>query len=361
MLRNAESSRVLNLSRIQQEYRDFEDYALYPLFENKALNRSIMIKQAVSPAEAYNFRKNGARATKLLFPLDRGDYSLGGLYLFVGQNNFSAELARHFSGEQRLSERDENVLVMLDQLPTLDPFLMYALLRSNDVHVSEIYFQITENDRRAIQSEMVSEFAPLVNLCFPNNRQESEKVRVFIDKILNFTEGEELSALRESFKLGRYEFSMAMFAWRALIYYKWRSRLLKSRLEELTAGLTRIRPTEGNPMGARMLELSRSKILRMATSSGDKVARMIARYDAVFAEFVTGAQVDKFRAFLKMAPAMFLSCGQSIAILEHIINFFDRKSKVLRQAQLSSYDFARVLADLEVELGLDFQVKLRIW
>lgn len=361
MLRNAESSRVLNLSRIHQDWGDVEDYAAHPLFENKALNRAIVIKQPVSPSDTYNFRKARPRATKLLFPLDRYDYSLGGLYLFVGQNNFSSELAKHFSGDYRLSDRDENVLQMLDELPTLDPFLLYALLKSKDVYVSEVYFQITENDRRQIQSEMAGEFRPLVSLCFPNMGHESEKIRIFIEKILNFSEGEELAALRQSFMLERQTFALAMFAWRGLIYYKWRSRTLKSKLDELTDSIGRIRPAESTQMGGRMLELSRTKILRMATGAGDKLARTIARYDAVFADFVQGQQVEKFRAFLKLAPAMFASCGQSIAILEHIINFFDRKSKVLRMGSVSSYDFAKVLADLEVELGLDFQVKLRIW
>lgn len=361
MLRNAESSRVLNLSRIHQDWGDMEDYTAHPLFENKALNRSIVVKQAVAPNDTYNFRKARARATKLLFPLDRCDYSLGGLYLFVGQNNFSIELAKHFSGEHRLSDRDENVLQMLDELPTFDPFLLYALLKSKDVHVSEIYFQITENDRRQIQSEMASEFRPLVSLCFPNMGHESEKIRIFIDKILNFSEGQELAALRKSFMLERQAFALAMFAWRGLIYYKWRSRALRSKLDELTASLGCIRPTESTQIGGRLLELSRTKILRIATGAGDKLARTIARYDAVFADFVQGQQVEKFRTFLKLAPAMFASCGQSIAILEHIINFFERKAKVLRPGALSSYDFARVLADLEVELGVDFQVKLRIW
>jgi hypothetical protein len=361
MLRNAESSRVLNLSRIHQDWSDVEEYASHPLFENKALNRAIVIKQPVSPSESYHFRKARARATKLLFPLDRHDYSLGGLYLFVGQNNFSVELAKHFSGAYRLSDRDETVLQMLDELPTLDPFLLYALLRSNDFYVSELYFQVTENDRQQIHSEMAGEFRPLVSLCFPGDGQESERIRIFIDKILNFSEGEELAALRESFMLDRQAFALAMFAWRGLIYYKWRSRTLRSKLDELTAGLTRIRPVETTQIGGRMLELSRTKILRMATGAGDKLARTINRYDGVFADFVQAQHVEKFRAFLKLAPAMFATCGQSIAILEHIINFFDRKAKVLRPGALSSYDFARVLADLEVELGLDFQVKLRIW
>src|ERR1700761_7118233 len=71
MLQNAESSRVLNLSRIFEEGRGYEDYADYPLFENRGLNRAIIIKQTVSPNDNFHFRKGKPRATKILFPLDR--------------------------------------------------------------------------------------------------------------------------------------------------------------------------------------------------------------------------------------------------------------------------------------------------
>ncbi len=363
MLQNAETSRVLNLSHIFEEWRGYEEYSDYPLFENKALNRSIVIKQPVPAGDTYHFRKGKTRATKILFPLDRHDYSLGGLYLFIGQKNFSNELAKHFSGEYRLSERDDRVLQMLDELPTLDPFLLYALLRSNDLSVSEVYFQLSENDRWQIQREMATEFAPLVSLCFPGGTgAEGERIRIFIDKILNFSEGEELAALRESFKLNRYDFAMAMFAWRGLIYYKWRSRLLSANLDELTKRLTRTRLIDqGGQLSGRLLELSRTKILRLATGAGEKVARTIGRYDSVFANFVQEQQVEKFRQFLTVAPGMFMSCGQSIAIMEHIMNFFDRRAGLMRDGQMTSFNFARILSDLEAELGLDFQVKLRIW
>lgn len=362
MLQNAESSRVLNLSRIYQEWRVYEEYSDYPLFENKALNRAIIIKQPVPPDDRY-FRKNGGRATKILFPLDRHDYSLGGLYLFVGQKNFSNELARHFSSEHLLSERDDRVLRMLDDLPTLDPFLLYALLKSNELLVSEVYFQLTEADRVQIEREMAAEFAPLVSLCFPNSDgQEGEKIRIFIEKILNFSEGEELAALRESFKLPRHEFAMAMFAWRGLIYYKWRSRMLRASMDELTRKLSRTRVIDqGGQLSGKMLELSRTKILRLASGASEKVSKTIERYDSVFETFIHGQQVEKFRAFLTAAPSMFMSCGQSVAIMEHIMNFFDRKSGRFQNGALTSFEFAKILGDLEVELGIDFQVKLHIW
>jgi hypothetical protein len=363
MLQNAESSRVLNLSRIYQDWRAYEEYSDYPLFENRALNRAIIIKQPVPPNDRYQLRKKGGRATKVLFPLDRHDYSLGGLYLFVGQKNFSNELARHFSSDYRLSERDDRVLQMLDDLPTLDPFLLYALLKSNELLVSEVYFQLTEADRAQIEREMAAEFAPLVSLCFPNSDgSEGEKIRIFIEKILNFSEGEELAALRESFKLPRHEFAMAMFAWRGLIYYKWRSRMLRAGVNELARKLSRTRVLDqGGQLSGKMLELSRTKILRLAAGAADKVTKTIERYDSVFENFVHAQKVERFRQFLTAAPGMFMSCGQSIAIMDHIMNFFERKAGRFQNGTLNSFEFAKILADLETELGIDFQVKLHIW
>ena len=361
MLCKAESSRVLNLSRIWEIWKDCDPYFEFPLFENRSLNRAVIVKQAVSPSENFHMRSGKTRATKLLFPLDRADYSLGGLYVFVGQRNFVSELSHHCAGGQPLSERDERVLHMLDELPTLDPFLLYALLKSSDIHVSEVYFQLSESDKVEIQREMVGEFTPLVTLCFPNRGADDGKIQAFIEKILNFAEGAELKALRESFKLGPEEFAMAMFAWRGIIYYKWRSRYLRGKLDEVIQRLSRIRISEQSGVSARLLQLSRTKIIRMANEAGDMVQKTVNRYDGVFENFVQGGQVERFRQFLKAAPSLFMNCGQSIAIMEHIMNFFDRKAASGKTSALDSSNFAKTLAELEVELGLDFRVKLRIW
>jgi hypothetical protein len=319
------------------------------------------MKHAVLPHETFNFRKPNFRATKLLFPLDRNDLSLGGLYGFVGQKNFSSVLARHFAGS-RLSERDENILRMLDELPTFDPFLLYSLLKLNDIQVSALYFQLSERDRWAIQRELAGEFAPLVALCFPGGAIESEKTRIFLDKILNFAEGEELTALRESFKLSKEDFAMAMFAWRGIIYYKWRSVALRVRLDEIIAKISRIRVADpGGKLSSRLLDLSRAKIIQMATAAGDRVFKTVARYDAVYSQFVEGREVDRFRMFLKTAPSLFTTCGQSIAIMEHIMGFFETRTRRMNEGVVSAFDFAKMLTELEVELGLDFQVRLRIW
>src|ERR1700733_1268324 len=73
----AESSRLLNLSQIHMRWSQYEDYAERPLFENKILNRTIIMKYTPRPGELFEYAERRIKSTKILFPLDRNDLSLG--------------------------------------------------------------------------------------------------------------------------------------------------------------------------------------------------------------------------------------------------------------------------------------------
>jgi hypothetical protein len=254
------------------------------------------------------------------------------------------------------------VLDMIDELPTLDPFLLYALLKSHRIEVARVYFQLSEADQHSIQKDMAVAFSPLVSLCFPNSGFEEERARVFIDKILNFEDSPEIEALRASFRLNHEAFAMAMFAWRGIIYYKWKSQSLRGALNRIIDKFARIRLVDqGGSPSVRALEASRTKIVDMATEAAASVQQTIDRYDNVFLDFVRRREVDQFREFLMGASSLFLSCGQSVAIIEHTINFFDSRTDTGRGAAVAAQEFAEMLAELQTELGFDFQVKRMVW
>lgn len=359
---SAESSRLLNLSQIHKRWSQFEDYAERPLFENKILNRAIVMKYTPRPGELFEYTERRVKSTKILFPLDRNDLSLGSFSGLVGQKDFSRIMSRHLDGSDRLSDRDERVLSLIDQLPTLDPFLLYALLKSNDIEVCQVYFQLTEADRLAIQEEMAQAFSPLVVLCFPDGRYEAEGVKTFIDKILNFEESAEIDSLRSAFKLNAELFSVAMFAWRGIIYYKWKTASLQAALDVATARLGAVKVPELDKAGGARAERSRIKILKMAATAAARVQEINNRYDAAFADFVDQRHADRFRQFLISAPSLFLICGQSMAIMEHIINFIDsRPAPPPREAGAPAQSMTEMFTELERELGVDFRVKLMTW
>jgi len=359
-LAGAESSRLLNLSQIHMRWNQHEDYAERPLFENRILNRTIIMKYTPRPGELFEYAERRIKATKVLFPLDRNDLSLGSFSGLVGQKDFSRIMSRHLDGSDRLSDRDERVLGLIDQLPTLDPFLLYALLKSNGLDVSHVYFQLSDADRHAIQQEMAQAFTPLVVLCFPDGRYETE---TFIDKILNFEESAEIDSLRAAFKLSPELFAIAMFAWRGIIYYQWKTASLQAALDVATEKLEVMKLLEsGSAPGQGRAERSRAKILKMAATASARVQEINARYDTAFADFVDQRQADHFRQFLISAPSLFLICGQSMAIIEHIINFIEtRPAPNPRQPGAQAQSLTEMLGELERELGVDFRVKLMTW
>ena len=245
-LAEAESSRLLNLSQIHQRWGQDEAHAERPLFENKVLNRSIIMKYTPRPGELFEYAERKIKSTKILLPLDRHDLSLGSFAGVIGQKDFSRIMSRHLDGSDRLSDRDEKVLSLIDQLPTLDPFLLYALLKSNGLDVCQAYFQLSDADRAAIQQEMAQAFTPLVLLCFPEGGDRNDGVKSFIDKILNFEESAEIDSLRTAFKLTPELFSVAMFAWRGIIYYKWKTASLNTALTVATAKLSALKISESD-------------------------------------------------------------------------------------------------------------------
>jgi hypothetical protein len=361
MLATAESSRLLDLLQIRMRWGDYEDHAARPLFENRILNRAIIIKHTPRPGELFEYAERRIKSTKVMFPLDRHDLSLGSFTGLVGQRDFSRIMARHLGGPEHLSERDERVLGLLDQLPTLDPFLLYARLKSSGIDVSPIYFQLSEADRTAIQIEMAQAFTPLVRLCLPGGEYGGEAAARFIDKILNFEESEEIDSLRAAFKLGTDMFAAALFAWRGLIYYKWKSASLGGALDAALAKMGAFRFASPTGSGAR-IERTRSKIMKMAAAAAARVEQINARYDAAFADFVDNGQADHFRQFLINAPSLFLICGQSMAIVEHIVSFAEAcPTPSGRGAGAEGAELVDMFRDLERELGVDFRVGLRTW
>ncbi|HEX4181693.1 MAG TPA: hypothetical protein VHY34_00345 [Caulobacteraceae bacterium] len=366
-LSTAETSRLLNLTQIHLRWGHFPEHAERPLFQNKVLNRSIIMKYTPRPGELFEYAERRIKSTKILLPLDRHDLSLGSFAGVIGQKDFSRIMSRHLDGSGRLSERDERVIALIDQLPTLDPFLLYALLKSSGIDVSPVYFQLSDADRTAIQLEMAQGFAPLVRLCFPDGRYGVESAANLIDKLLNFEESDELESLRAAFRLGPDMFSAALFAWRGLIYYHWKAAHLGAALETALEQVSSLkipkllRTGEGTG-GAARGERSRAKILKMAATAEARVRGINDRYDAAFADFVGDSQADRFRQFLINAPSLFLICGQSMAIVEHIVNFVENRPPVSpRGGGAADLSLSDLFGELERELGADFRVRLMTW
>ncbi len=86
------------------------------------LNRSIILKHRLRPHEYQNFPSPRPTVTKVLIPIDGTDLRSGAHSFFIGQAGFEAMAEQAFGNDLRPGSRDRQLLDLIDNLPSLDPF-----------------------------------------------------------------------------------------------------------------------------------------------------------------------------------------------------------------------------------------------
>lgn len=154
------TSRVLNLLAVWRRHGRTDEWRDKPLFQTPALNRGLIIKHRLRRDEVDLFHVYRQSATKVILPIDLDDLRLGGRFIFVGQRNFDRALREHFGVS--VDERDLETLRLIDQLPSLDPFLLREQIKRAGLDVARCYFELTEGDMKRMFSFVESQIAPLV-------------------------------------------------------------------------------------------------------------------------------------------------------------------------------------------------------
>src|SRR5665213_1138612 len=140
------------------------EYIEKPLFQSSALNASIIVKHRLRGNESEQFNRSRRTATKLLIPIDINDLRLGARYIFVGQQNFESSMHQAFGVEIGEESPDLRTLKILDETPSLDPFLLREQLRRHDLEPARCYFEISQADTLRMFKFAQREIEPLVRM-----------------------------------------------------------------------------------------------------------------------------------------------------------------------------------------------------
>src|SRR4051812_47310304 len=138
--KSGSSSRVLNLARLEGSLEP--EYEEKPFFLNRTLNGCILVKHRIRFDERFVFDSLVTNATKIIVPFSASDLSLGGRSMFVGQRGWREMLEDLCANDADL-ERDARVLSLMDQLPSLDPFLLREHLKRHGFEIGQCYFAIS--------------------------------------------------------------------------------------------------------------------------------------------------------------------------------------------------------------------------
>ena len=106
---SAATSRVLNLGHVYRTSGHEAEYNSKPVFQNRQMNKAIILKHTVRANERMLFTRARRTVTKIILPFDPSDLKLGGQSIMIGQTGYRTFLRRRFDLETLpgLTERED--------------------------------------------------------------------------------------------------------------------------------------------------------------------------------------------------------------------------------------------------------------
>ena len=349
---SAATTRVLDLAIVEQRYGDTEEYLQKPLFKSRQLNGSIIMKHALRLNERSLFSDSRVTATKVVFPFSSTDLRLGGAGLFVGEPDFERTLKGKLDYKLPADfEIDIEILRLIDDLPSFDPFLMRERLRLAGIEPARCYFEVSEADASRMQKFVSSQIAALVELAFANNVSAPKELSVKLaEKLMTDETAQSLEPLRATLRLSGDEYREGVFAWKGFLYYKWVVGELSPRLADLARSILAARVLNAPREDMAMLSISRQRIVKILGATANRIQKALGDYDAAFASLSAG-KPTAFRDFLLSAPKMFLVIGEAVGIIKHIDSFWRFRFPAGRTPTMDADEAMEVFGDFELTLS----------
>jgi len=354
IIERSSSARVLDLHTLAWEAAGDPDHRARPMFTHPVLNRTLIAKHHPRHGEYEFGGDRGAIVTKVIFPFDHSDLDLGGQYLLVDDPDLMHQLERHLDYSGADVARDVTVLRLLDRLPTLDPFLMYEGLKVNEVDVAPCYFRLSPTDRAEMLDYVAQQMVTLIQLCLGGALVVTDAQAKRLSQLM-LSEGysPELSPLRLAMRMDAPQFTQAMFCWKAVLYYRWRSRTLGP---EVKATRRSIASLDISRFDTDVKPFVRRAVLELETLMTDcerRIAEMFRLYEGVFEALTEDKTPEPFRRFLIDGPQLFSRLGERMGRLEQLSSYWRHQFPGRSPRQLSPETVFDGLRNLLSALSLD--------
>ncbi len=355
--RTASTSRVLNLLAIAADSHKRPEYSQHPLFRNRVLNNSLIVKHRLRTDDLFLFDEARPTATKIIIPFERSDLSLGGQSFFVGQRGW-IDLLREACNDPTDMTRDLATLRMIDMLPSLDPFLLREHLRRHGMIVAPCYFALSPGDLEQMQGFVTVEISRLIDLAYRDSgRVNGAAAARLVEALLSTDVDERLEPLRETLVLEGESFREGVFSWKGFLYYKWMLTRLWPQLTA-TAGeigqmiITGAREAET----ARYVDDARKRLQHGVVVERASILRTIKVYDDAFEDLIDNGKPQAFREFLLRAPEMFLSLGEKVGVISHIASFWRYRFPEGQPAIVDVEEAVDILQDFDSGLSASLSI-----
>ncbi len=349
--KTASTSRVLNLAVLSVRNSDNPEHAAKPIFRSQILNGSVVLKHRLRADEVSLFDSLQRSATKIIVPFDRADLSLGGRTVFVGEKGWMPVLEEIRSGKEDIL-RDVEILEAIDEMPSLDPFLLREHMKRRGYDISPSHFEISAGDADKMQRFVGGEIARLIALAYGGTGSSGATSRL-VEALLSAKTDERLEPLRLTLQLEGESYREGIFSWKGFLYYKWVLNSLWPQLKEVLIEVMKLRVI--GPRDRELMVLIDEMKLRLRNAMEGQVKAVMGylkTYDSVFTQLTEG-NAAAFRDFLLASPEMFMALGDGAGTLSHVATFWRYRFPKGKPLMAPMGEILELLQDFEAGLGAE--------
>jgi hypothetical protein len=247
----------------------------------------------------------------------------------------------------------------LDELPSLDPFLIREHLKRRDFKIANCYFAISQADLERMQRFVSSEISKLVDLAYGGARASAGgNISKLVSLLLSGQDDRRLEPLRITLGLEGENFREGVFSWKGFLYYKWVLATLWPQLREVLGELTEIKVV--GPRDDEMLRQVKEvggRVNQSILTQVRQVRKTLQVYDDAFGELTQQNNPMAFRDFLLKSPEMFLSLGERTGMVSHIASFWRYRFPKGRGLRIELDELFDILQDFHHGLAVDDPAK----
>jgi hypothetical protein len=369
---NSGATRILNaagITKSMMEKAAEEGGDPQFLFGSRGLNRVVFIKKPKDRSAAADFYEESARAKKqkgaeapqsqivtmIYSPFDFDDIPGGGTSFEMGSSQQDAMLQQAVgfnpNGDADTVERDLKVLGMLEELPSLDPFLLKDKMLAEGVEVDATYFDISEEEFQAIKNYILKKFEPITRKVVGSDTEQARKhSEEFIMKLWEGRDLSYLAPITQVFNLDPSHASDIYYAWKGLSYYEFNYK------KDLTTLLTfadwlqnKSQPAHYVPPeeAVELQSLSRQVAVKFARHL-EQSSKILRSYNDAYEElFVREGDSKRFVAILQRSNDLFLKTSASISALNHAVAVWSMQTVKKNREKLNADELRPLLMTLE--------------
>ena len=351
--KTASTSRVLNLAALSARNAENAEHEKNPFFVASSLNGAVIVRHRLRDQERESFDRIRYTATKLIIPFERSDLGLGGRSLFVSERGW-LDAFEELRGEAPDFSRDVAVLEAIDELPSLDPFLLREHMKRRGFDISPSHFEISAPDLAKMQRFVGTEIAKLIELAYRDTDGQEGNITRLVEALLSARTDDRLEPLRLTLRLEKENYKEGIFAWKGFLYYKWVLNTLWANLRDVFSELGRVRvigPIDTET--AAELELLKNRLRQKMERQVKSVMNYLGVYDEVFSQLTVNGNALAFRDFLLKSPEMFLSLGDGCGLVSHIATYWRYQFPRGRPLAAHAMQLMDILQDFELSLGTD--------